>query len=239
MNRNLIAFFTLVLGAIAYGNSADWSYGFVGGLSSFNQLKNTTNSSTTDSENGVYAGFFGEIELFPSLVLSPGAHYVQKGARTSGSSTSVNYIEASGMFRWYFANSKSFRAYLGGGPAYGVLMSAETTASSGLITNDSKLLARNELSVLGGLGFEFPLSDQTGMQIGFTYSRGLSNNLNPETAGSYKGNWQGFYVFTGLRFKNSVEVVSARDRAEEYLRFKNSGASQSNEKNAFSDSDSF
>lgn len=239
MNRHFIFFLAFVLGLGAYGNSSDWSYGFVGGLSSFNQLQNISNGTTTNSENGVYAGFFGEIELAPSLFLSPGAHYVQKGARTDTSASTVNYIEASGQFRWYLTNSNSFRAYLGGGPAYGVLMNASTNTSAGLVSDDTKLLARNELSVQGGLGFEFPLSSQTGMQVGFTYSRGLSNNLNVESAGGLRGHWQGFYAFTGLRFKNTVEVSSARERAEEYLRFKNSGTSPSSESGEFSEANSF
>ncbi len=127
----------------------------------------------------------------------------------------------------------------GGGPAYGVLMNASTNTSAGLVSDDTKLLARNELSVQGGLGFEFPLSSQTGMQVGFTYSRGLSNNLNVESAGGLRGHWQGFYAFTGLRFKNTVEVSSARERAEEYLRFKNSGTSPSSESGEFSEANSF
>jgi len=196
------------------------TFGVAGGLTSFNQLQsNAEGAIQTDSTStlGMFAGVFGEMPLSKGLVFSPGVFLSQKGAENSIARLKVNYLETSAQLKWYFVDGFDFRMYLGGGFGFGILMAAETLQSNGTVTDQFSGLAKNELSGQGGLGLEFSLSKDTAMQLGFSYVRGLSSHTSNALI---SGKWEGFYAFTGFRFKGERESNTPEKRARDYVDFK-------------------
>lgn len=228
MSRALLVA-TIFFGANSQAATSDYTYGFFGGLSSFDYRTSSAGSSKNEWGNGVYAGFFGEIPLSSRMYLTPGLSFVQKGTKTTTGSISAEYVETAAMLRWYFWNTNDWRAYLGVGPSYGVLLTSELD-QSGTVSDFTRSMARNDFSVQGGLGLEFPLSGTIGMQLGATYSRTLSNTLNSLNSGGIKSHWEGAYAFASWRFKsNQSTAVTVHDRAEEYLKFKNASPASKND----------
>jgi len=229
MKANLFILPLLFLTTIGFSAQRENSYGFVGGMSSFNQsIKNSAGvvDDSATSELGLYVGVYGERYLSPSWVLSPGIYYSQKGAKNTTASRRANYLETSAMLRWYFADGTRWRSYLGVGGGFGVLLSAEDVTNSGVLANKFSLFSKNELSAQAGWGLEFPVSAETGVQLGITYSRSVTSFLDPTTVGGDKGTWSGFYGFVALRFRSQKESITTEDRARDYLRWKNANSEE-------------
>ncbi|MFM8269802.1 MAG: outer membrane beta-barrel protein [Pseudomonadota bacterium] len=227
MRANVLAFVLLLLNSIGFSALPDSSYGFVGGMSSFNQIIKNSAGAVDDSYSsdlGLYLGVFGERYLSSSWVLSPGIYFSQKGAKDNSGSRRANYLETSALLRWYFSDGPRLRSYFGFGGAFGILMSAEDAPNSGGPIDKAGSFSRNELSAQLGWGIEFPVAEDTGMQVGLTYSRSLTNFLNPAAAGvgGNQGTWNGFYGFVALRFKSQKESNTVEDRARDYLKYKKS-----------------
>jgi hypothetical protein len=224
MRTNFLIWTLLSMATIGFSVQQDNSYGFVGGMSTFNQsIKNSAGvvDDSTSSELGLYVGVYGEKYLSPSWVLTPGIYFSQKGARNSAASRRANYLETSALLRWYFLDGAKWRSYLGFGGGFGVLLSAEDVTSAGVLADKFTFFSKNELSAQAGWGLEFPVADDTGMQLGITYSRSVTSFLDPTTVGGDKGTWSGFYGFVALRFKSQKESITTEDRARDYLRWKN------------------
>jgi len=216
---------TYVFSNLSWGMWGESSYGFLGGMSSFRQnLSNDLSGTKRDYLQGIYLGAFGENYLSSSWVFSPGVFVSQKGVQNSGSLTRATYLETSAQLRWYFTDKPNWRSYFGFGAAYGILLDAETVTSAGASTNAFYDINRNELSGLVGAGFEFPVASDTGLQIGCNYVHGLTDGL---IVGNQDGKWSGLYAFVALRFKSSISNEGSVDRAMDYLRWKNRGASPS------------
>lgn len=216
----LIFFFVSTVGLSAEPQS---SYGFVGGMSVFNQsIKHSSGSldSGTSSDLGLYVGVFGERPLSASWVLTPGIYLSQKGSKNSLASRRANYLETSALLRWYFLNGAKWRSYFGFGGGFGVLLSAEDLTNTGVSTDKFGYFSKNELSAQLGWGLEFPIANETGMQLGITYSRSITNYLDPTSVAGDRGTWSGFYGFLALRFRSQKESISSEDRALDYLRWK-------------------
>jgi hypothetical protein len=211
------------MATIGFSVQQDNSYGFVGGMSAFNYSIKHSSGLVDESEStglGLYVGVFGERYLSSSWVFSPGIYLSQKGGKTASSTGHASYLETSALLRYYFFDKPRWRSYLGFGGAFGVLLSAEDMTNSGLATDQFSSFNKNELSAQLGLGFEFPFADETGMQVGLTYSRGLTSYLDPTKVSGDKGTWNGFYAFVALRLKPEKGESSAQDRAYDYLRSK-------------------
>lgn len=232
--RAKLLFLGMALGAsLVFSSTEENNYGFVGGVSTFNNSIRKASGAIDDStsyDSGLYVGVFGERNLSPSLVLAPGVYLSQKGAKNSFASRRANYLEASASLRWYFLNESNWRSYFGFGGGFGILLSAEDANVNGVTVDMYKSLSKNELSVQGGWGLEFPVGTDTGMQIGLTYSRSLTNFLDPGQMGGDRGTWSGLYSFLALRFKSQVESNDPESRAREYLRWKNNSTNSSGEK---------
>lgn len=228
MRQSFLLLVLFLLSSIGFSYEEQNSYGFVGGMSAFNQtIKHSTGAidDSTSSELGLHIGVFGERYLSPSWVLTPGIYFSQKGAKNNSASRRANYLETSALLRWYWLNGNKWRSYLGFGGGFGVLLSAEDLTNTGVQTDKFVYFSKNELSAQLGWGLEFPIADDTGMQIGLTYSRSLTNFLDPTTVGGDRGTWSGFYGFVALRFKMQTESISTEERAMDYLRWKNSNPS--------------
>ncbi|NBX75425.1 MAG: hypothetical protein EBQ92_02640 [Proteobacteria bacterium] len=224
MTTKLLVLVLLSISAIGLASKPENSYGFVGGMSSFNQLIKSSAGvvdDSTSSELGLYVGVYGEKYLSPSWVLTPGIYFSQKGAKTGAASRRANYLETSALLRWYFLDGSKWRSYLGFGGGFGVLLSAEDVTNAGVLADKFSFFSKNELSAQVGWGLEFPVSSDTGMQLGITYSRSMTSFLDPTTVGGDKGTWNGFYGFVALRFKSQKESITTEDRARDYLRWKN------------------
>lgn len=199
------------------------TFAVAGGITSFSQLQSDA-SGAIETENtqtvGIYSGVFGEMPLKGNLVLSPGLFLSQKGAENINSKLRASYLETSAQLKWYFVNNFDFRFYLGAGLGFGILLSAEELSSNGTVTDNFQGLAKNELSGQGGLGIEFSLSNETALQLGGSYVRGLTSHLNAETSQGKSGNWEGFYGFAALRFRPDSEDDSPEKRARDYVNFK-------------------
>lgn len=205
------------------------TYGFLAGMSSFNQNLTDGNGASIDLDpsnaQGAYVGVFGERYLGNAITLNPGVYFSQKGVKLnsggSSATSKADYLEISANLRWYFVDDLGTRAYLGAGLGFGILMGGETVSSLGAVTNSTNQLTKNELSFQGGAGVEFELNADSGLLFGLTYCRGLSNHLNISTTQGQNGLWNGFYGFAGIRFKNQREANTPLERAREYFRTKN------------------
>lgn len=198
------------------------TFGVIAGITSFNQsLSNESGLVETDSSQltGIFSGVFGEVPLKGSLFLSPGISFSQKGIENSSTKFKVSYLEMSGQLRWFFINTNDFRVYLGSGLGFGTLLSADEIGASGISTDQFGLIEKNELSWQGSLGLELSLSNETALQLGFSYVQGLSNHLSNSAV---VGKWQGIYLTTGLRFKDVASDSSPEERARDYIKFKTS-----------------
>ncbi|NBW98893.1 PorT family protein [bacterium] len=212
-----------------YALERENTYGFLAGMSSFNQNLTDGSGASIDLDpanaQGAYAGVFGERYLGNAITLNPGVYFSQKGVKLniggSSATSKADYLELSANLRWYFVDDLGTRAYLGAGLGFGILMGGETISSLGAVTNSTNQLAKNELSFQGGAGVEFELNADSGLLFGLTYCRGLSNHLNVSTTQGRNGLWNGFYGFAGIRFKNQREANTPLERAREYLRTKN------------------
>jgi len=208
---------------------ADNTYGFSLGATYLNYAVDGIDRSSLNRGTGIYAGFFGEVPLAGSLYWVPGIFYAKKiGAGpvpvtlVDSISTSANFIEITGNVRWYFWNSPNWRSYLSVGPGFGILLSANQNLA-GVDTEITNSMARNDLSYQLGFGLEFPFSSTVGMQLGFSYFKTFTNNLDSKTGSNSESHWEGFYGVASWRFKNNIqEIVTERERAEEYLRYKKS-----------------
>jgi len=233
-------FVCLIAAGSAWGTQSESSFGVSGGVSSFNYFIDGVDREGISAGKGVYVGFFAEVPISGSLYLVPSAYHTTKVSTrpdtvnfAEGISTSSSYVETSAHVRWYFWDSSSWRAYIGAGPAYGIVLSAEES-QGGNKTDISRTLARNDFSAQLGLGLEFPFSSNIGMQISFTGSKTFTNNLAPSSSRAPETHWEGAYLFASWRFKPTQQQgFSAKERAEEYLRRKNSDPAQPNSLSEF------
>lgn len=213
----------LFMSSMGWSVSEDGSYGFVGGVSVFNQSIKSSSGAINNSSSfdiGYHVGVFGEFFLARALALTPGVYLSQKGARANNASRQASYLETAALLRWYFADSSTWRSYLGFGSSFGILLSAQDTTNTGIQSDKFRFFSKNDLSAQVGWGLEFPVSSGTGMQIGLTYSRSLTTFIDPGAVGGDKGTWSGFYGFLALRFKSQVDYQTPEERARDYLRFR-------------------
>jgi len=198
------------------------TFAVAGGFTSFNQrLSNSNGSIESDSgtTEGMYTGVFGEMPWKPRLYFCPGIFLSQKGTSDTTATFKASYLETSGILKWYFVDESNFRAFLGAGLGFGILISAEQVGTNGSWSDTFGLQRKNELSGQGGLGFEFSIAKDTALQFGGSYVRSITDNLERNVQG-LSGRWEGFYGFAALRFKTEREDNSPEKRARDYINFR-------------------
>jgi len=230
MRAKIILVLLALMTSLGFSTNEEASFSFLGGFSTFNQILKKPSGAfddNTTNDFGLYVGVYGERYLSPSWSLTPGIYLSQKNTKLKSDDAfrKATYLEASSLLRWYFVDNGNWRSYFGVGGGFGILLSVEDSSADGTSAEMKGAFSKNELSFQGGWGIEFPVGAETGLQLGITYSRSLTNFLDPGLSQGDRGTWSGFYSFAALRFKNRVESNNPEERARDYLRWKNSGSS--------------
>jgi hypothetical protein len=174
---------------------ADIQFGL--GISKTNNELNTVDTNTQQLENtklkyGPSIGAIFDISFF-GFGITSGAQYSSKGFKTtSGTSTSLNYMNIPALLYFGFEISK-VRIDMNFGPYFGILISQDETTYYGL----KKL----DVGLTGNLSGAYMFSEYAGALLGGKYEYGGLNNLQENTGSVKKTTTSTFYIYSGLKFE--------------------------------------
>ena len=202
MKKALLYF---VLACIFYtGNafSQSISLGLEGGVNIANV--SITPDQTSNARTGVIVGGIVDINLSPTIAISPALRFNMKGFKTTVNGVTftdkLNYIEIPALLKVKFPLTE-VKPYLIGGPVVGFQISANEEQSNG--TNSQTVDASSayesiDFGLLFGGGIDFKVGAKTILFIQPAYYLGLSNIWKQSTTVTVKNN--GFQITGGVKF---------------------------------------
>lgn len=173
--------------ALSFANAQDVKFGVKGGLN----IASITNSDNANSLTGFHVGFFAELNVSEKFTLQPEVLYSIQGAKDSGITLNLGYINLPIMAKYYVAKDFSLEF----GPQIGFLISAKAKVD-GESGNVKDLLKSTDFGL--NLGAAYDISKN--MTVGLRYNLGLSQVQKDLDPGEPASKNSVFSVSIGYKF---------------------------------------
>ncbi len=204
--KTVLALFTLlIISQISY-SQVRLGLGIEGGVDIANV--SVTPDFTTSTRTGIIIGGIVDIGLTPTIGITSGIRYNQKGFTFTGATVTgaavtatdkLSYIEFPVLLKVKFPLTE-VKPYVIGGPVLGIQVAANQEVT-GAITQTSDISSdfqSIDFGLLFGAGLDFKVGLKTNLFVQGAYSIGLSNILKNATTQTLKNN--GIQLTGGVKF---------------------------------------
>lgn len=169
--KHLILSLCLAMGVLTFGYAqSPISIGLKGGLNFANFAGDNVN---TDSRTGINFGAFGTYSVKETFGITAEINYAQKGAKTSNSKLSINYLEIPVHLSYFFGKGK-VRPKLMAGPYLGFLMNSELQVGNAKV-NAKDIYNNTDFGLNLGGGLHYDLGDAKWLYLDARYGLGLAD----------------------------------------------------------------
>jgi hypothetical protein len=148
--------------AFGFSNAQSVKFGAKAGLN----ISNVTGLEGNSSKVGIALGAIAEFKVSDKFAVQPEVLFSTQGAKSTGGSTNLSYLNIPVMAKYYIADKFSLEA----GPQIGFLLSAKAK-------NDAVSMDMKEYFKSTDFGFNFGAGYDVAknIEVGVRYTTGLSN----------------------------------------------------------------